>query len=66
MATAIVGSFIVGKKPTTHSLEIAKFFPLQGSNMNLIHKLFTILTESLWTTCGWSVDQQWIVPIHAA
>jgi hypothetical protein len=52
MATAIVGSFIVGKKPGTHSLEIAKFISLQGCNIKLINNLFTILTGKLWTTCG--------------
>ena len=50
--------FIVGKKPDPDSPKTAIFLSLQGSNINFIHKLFTIYDRPLWTTCGRAVDQQ--------
>jgi hypothetical protein len=53
-------SFIVGKKPRAYSQTEGQTRPLQGSNMDVIHNLSTILGgkrwDNLWAICGSAVQ----------
>jgi hypothetical protein len=55
MATAIVGNFIVGKKPEANSPKTPIFLSLQPSNKKVTHNLFTILAcmalDNMWVIC---------------
>ncbi len=60
MATAIVGNFIVGKKPEPNSPKMPIFLSLQPSNRKLMHNLFTILAcvalDNMWVICESSLN----------